>query len=103
MYTGSGCSTPDRRRPPAHPCRRDGRHTIRVELLPPSYFADYWGREREFASLRAAHVSGLDANLSPYVIDDRADLGSLTVPALVVVSAATTPPAGSGGPGNCTA
>ncbi|MFD7056519.1 alpha/beta fold hydrolase [Streptomyces mirabilis] len=27
----------------------------------------------------------LDENLSPHVIDDRADLGSLTVPTLVVV------------------
>ncbi|MFH9969270.1 alpha/beta fold hydrolase [Streptomyces mirabilis] len=37
------------------------------------------------ASVRAAHISGLDENLSPHVIDDRADLGSLTVPTLVVV------------------
>lgn len=55
----------------------------------PSYLADYWGREEEFAplraSLRAAHISGLDENLSPHVVDDRADLGSLTVPTLVVV------------------
>lgn len=55
----------------------------------PAYVADYWGREEEFgplrASLRATHVSGLDEALSPDVIDDRADLGSLTVPALVVV------------------
>lgn len=35
--------------------------------------------------MRATHISGLDENLAPHVIDDRADLGSLTVPALVVV------------------
>ncbi|MFF3398768.1 alpha/beta fold hydrolase [Streptomyces sp. NPDC002659] len=67
----------------------DARMTAVAKGLMPSYFADYWGREQEFAplraSLRAAHISGLDENLSPHVIDDRADLGSLTVPTLVVV------------------
>ncbi|MER5469216.1 alpha/beta hydrolase [Streptomyces sp. NPDC002685] len=57
--------------------------------LLPAYFADYWGREREFAHLRASvwatHISGLDEDLTPHAIDDRADLGSLTVPAFVVV------------------
>jgi proline iminopeptidase len=60
-----------------------------VRGLLPAYFADYWGREEEFAplraSVRATHISGLDENLSPDVIDDRADLGSLAVPTLVVV------------------
>lgn len=55
----------------------------------PAYFADFWGREDEFGPARAVvtatHISGLDADLAPDVIDDRADLGSLTVPALVVV------------------
>jgi pimeloyl-ACP methyl ester carboxylesterase len=57
--------------------------------LLPAYFADYWGREAEFAPLRATvrgtHISGLDAQLVPDTIDDRATLGSLDVPALVVV------------------
>ncbi|MET7488913.1 alpha/beta hydrolase [Streptomyces sp. NPDC005538] len=55
----------------------------------PAYFADFWGREREFAPAReavvATYVSGLDEDLTPDVIDDRPDLGSLTVPALVLV------------------
>ncbi|MET7572374.1 alpha/beta hydrolase [Streptomyces sp. NPDC005492] len=55
----------------------------------PAYFADFWGREREFAPAReavvATYVSGLDEDLIPDVIDDRADLGSLSVPALVLV------------------
>jgi proline iminopeptidase len=57
--------------------------------LLPAYFADYWGREPEFAPLRAAvrgtHISGMDARLAPDTIDDRATLGSLAVPALVIV------------------
>ncbi|MEV0932998.1 alpha/beta fold hydrolase [Streptomyces phaeochromogenes] len=67
----------------------DAQMTAVARGLLPSYFADYWGREEEFAplraSVRATHISGLDENLAPHVIDDRADLGSLTVPALVVV------------------
>ncbi|MEV6643751.1 alpha/beta hydrolase [Amycolatopsis sp. NPDC051371] len=57
--------------------------------LMPAYFADYWGREAEFAPLRktvlGTHISGLDAQLVPDTIDDRATLGSLAVPALVIV------------------
>ena len=57
--------------------------------LLPAYLADYWGRETEFAPLRAAitgsHLSGLDEHLVPDVIDDRQALGSLAVPALVIV------------------
>ncbi|MFJ1598278.1 alpha/beta fold hydrolase [Streptomyces sp. NPDC088261] len=67
----------------------DARMTSVVRGLLPAYFADYWGREEEFAPLRASvrgsHISGLDENGVPDVIDDRAALGSLTVPALVVV------------------
>lgn len=67
----------------------DATMTAVARGLIPSYFADYWGREEEFAPLRASvtatHISGLDENLAPNVIDDRADLGSLTVPTLVVV------------------
>jgi pimeloyl-ACP methyl ester carboxylesterase len=67
----------------------DPQTTAVARGLLPSYFADYWGREEEFAplraSVRAAYISGLDENLSPDVIDDREALGSLTVPTLVVV------------------
>jgi proline iminopeptidase len=56
--------------------------------LLPAYFADYWGREAEFAPLRAStrgtHISGLDADLVPDTIDDRAALGALSVPVLVI-------------------
>ncbi|MER5926945.1 alpha/beta fold hydrolase [Streptomyces mirabilis] len=66
----------------------DAQMTAVARGLLPAYFADYWVREEEFApmraSVRAAHISGLDENLSPLVIDDRADLGSLSVPTLVV-------------------
>ncbi|MFF3568143.1 alpha/beta fold hydrolase [Nocardia jiangxiensis] len=55
----------------------------------PSYFADYWGNERQWApvreNLRATYISGLDVDLSPDIIDDRADLPNSTVPTLVVV------------------
>ncbi|MFD5574775.1 alpha/beta fold hydrolase [Streptomyces cadmiisoli] len=67
----------------------DAQMTAVVRGLVPAYLADYWGREREFAPMRASvrgnHISGLDENLVPEIIDDRADLGSLTVPTLVVV------------------
>ncbi|MFE3257262.1 alpha/beta fold hydrolase [Nocardia sp. NPDC059091] len=55
----------------------------------PSYFADYWGDEQRWAAfrkgLRATYISGLDADLTPDLVDDRADLPNLTVPALVIV------------------
>ncbi|MFE9359941.1 alpha/beta fold hydrolase [Streptomyces olivaceoviridis] len=55
----------------------------------PSYFADYWGDEEKFApfrdAVRATYISGLDESLTPDVVDDRAALKELTVPALVVV------------------
>ncbi|MFF8381282.1 alpha/beta fold hydrolase [Streptomyces sp. NPDC015661] len=55
----------------------------------PSYFANYWGNEERLApfrdAVRAAYISGLDENRTPEVIDDRAALKALTVPALVVV------------------
>ncbi|MEV7152622.1 alpha/beta hydrolase [Streptomyces sp. NPDC093084] len=66
----------------------DAAHTAVARGLFPAYFADYWGREAEFGPLRAAltstYVSGLDTDLSPDVVDDRAALGRLTVPALVL-------------------
>lgn len=67
----------------------DAGMTAVLRGLLPAYFADYWGREEEFASLLASvagtHISGLDEDLSPDVVDDRGDLGALGVPALVVV------------------
>ncbi|MFE3192382.1 alpha/beta fold hydrolase [Nocardia sp. NPDC059240] len=55
----------------------------------PSYFADYWGDEKRWAqvrdAVRATYISGLDALGTPELIDDRADLPKLTVPALVIV------------------
>lgn len=55
----------------------------------PSYFADYWGNEERLAPFRAAvratYISGLDEDLVPEVIDDRAALKGLEPPALVIV------------------
>ncbi|MFJ6073987.1 alpha/beta fold hydrolase [Streptomyces sp. NPDC093065] len=55
----------------------------------PSYFADYWGQEERLGpvrdAMRATYISGLDEHLSPDTVDDRAALGELAVPALVVV------------------
>jgi pimeloyl-ACP methyl ester carboxylesterase len=55
----------------------------------PSYIANYWGDEQRWAplrdGLRASYISGLDALGSPDIIDDRADLPKVTVPALVIV------------------
>jgi proline iminopeptidase len=67
----------------------DARMTAVARGLLPAYFADYWGRKEEFAplraSVRATYISGLDEDHAPDVVDDRGDLGSLAVPALVVV------------------
>ena len=55
----------------------------------PSYFADYWGNDERLApirdAMRATYISGLDEDLSPEVIDDRAALKGLKVPTLVIV------------------
>lgn len=55
----------------------------------PSYFADYWGNEERLApfrdAVRATYISGLDEDLVPEVIDDRAALKGLEPPALVIV------------------
>ncbi|MEC3952426.1 alpha/beta hydrolase [Nocardia sp. CDC153] len=55
----------------------------------PSYIADYWGDEQRWApvrdALRASYISGLDALGKPEIIDDRADLPKMAVPALVIV------------------
>lgn len=67
----------------------DERITEVARTLLPAYFADYWSRQDEFAPLRAAvsatYISALDENLRPHLIDDSRELGSLAVPALVVV------------------
>jgi pimeloyl-ACP methyl ester carboxylesterase len=67
----------------------DEEFTAAVRGLLPSYFADYWRREEEFAALRAAvsgsHISNLDERLVPEIINDRDRLRSMTVPALVIV------------------
>ncbi|MCQ4205930.1 alpha/beta fold hydrolase [Streptomyces longispororuber] len=55
----------------------------------PSYFADYWAHEAELSqvrdAIRATYISGLDEHGAPDVIDDRAALKELRVPALVIV------------------
>ncbi|WP_369371586.1 alpha/beta fold hydrolase [Promicromonospora sp. Populi] len=60
-----------------------------LRTLLPVYLKDYWAGESDFSRLRSnvrgRHVSGLDDNLQPEVIDDRAALGTLSVPALVMV------------------
>ncbi len=62
--------------------------TRALRALVPAYFADYWGRAGEFASVRdqlaASYLSGRDADLIPEVIDDRAALAELRVPTLVI-------------------
>ncbi|WP_328676532.1 alpha/beta fold hydrolase [Streptomyces sp. NBC_00343] len=67
----------------------DAQMTAVARGIFPAYFADFWGREDEFgparAGVTATYISGLDDDLTPDVIDDRAGLGSLTVPALVLV------------------
>ncbi|MFJ5263804.1 alpha/beta fold hydrolase [Streptomyces sp. NPDC088387] len=67
----------------------DARFTALLRTLVPVYFADYWGREEEFAPFRArvsgSYVTSLDEDLVADVVDDTGTLGSLTVPALVVV------------------
>jgi proline iminopeptidase len=66
----------------------DDQMVAAVRGLLPAYFADYWAREAEFAAFRESvsgtHISGLDENLVPDVIDDRELLGALTVPTLVI-------------------
>lgn len=55
----------------------------------PAFCKDYWGREAEFAPIRAAvdgvFISGLDDNLAPVVVNDRDSLALISVPALIIV------------------
>ena len=48
----------------------------------PAYFADYWGRESEFASLRT-DMQAFHVISGPAPFDDRNDLASITTPTLV--------------------
>ncbi|MFK3983992.1 alpha/beta fold hydrolase [Micromonospora sp. NPDC050397] len=63
--------------------------TGKLRRILPIYFADYWGREDEFGPLRAAVRGFLAPQLGeePTPFDLRDRLGSLSVPALVVVGA----------------
>lgn len=67
----------------------DEEFTTAVRGLLPAYFADYWGREKEFAPMRArlhgTHISGVDEHDAPDLIDDRETLGTLDLPVLVIV------------------
>lgn len=55
----------------------------------PAYFADFWGNEQQYGPLRdairATYISGLEQDLVPDTVDDRAALPGLRVPALVVM------------------
>ena len=67
----------------------DATFTAIARRVFPAYVADYWGREAEFAPIRAAvsgsYISGLDDCLAPSAIDDRETLAAMTVPTLVIV------------------
>jgi pimeloyl-ACP methyl ester carboxylesterase len=67
----------------------DEAFTTAARQLLPAYFADYWGREGEFAPMAATvsgtYISGLDDCMAPVIIDDRTTLGSVTTPALIIV------------------
>ncbi|MFC5105114.1 alpha/beta fold hydrolase [Kibdelosporangium philippinense] len=74
----------------AVPTLKDDESTTRtIRTLLPVYFKNYWAKEADLVAIRAAvtgrHVSGLDDDLVPEMIDDRAVLGMLSVPALVIV------------------
>ncbi|TXS45093.1 alpha/beta hydrolase [Streptomyces sp. uw30] len=67
----------------------DAQITEVLRALVPVYFADYWGRDKEFAPFRAAvsaaYISALDEHGAPHLVDDREALGAVSVPTLVVV------------------
>jgi len=67
----------------------DESHLRIARAIFPLYLADYWADERRWAeaqaALRATYVSELDERGEPDPIDDRAVLGGLKVPTLVVV------------------
>ena len=68
----------------------DESHTRIARAILPLYLADYWADERGWteaqAAMRAAYVSTLDKpDGEPDHVDDRAALGELKLPTLVVV------------------
>jgi pimeloyl-ACP methyl ester carboxylesterase len=67
----------------------DDAFTTAAQRLFPAYTADYWGREKEFASVRrtvsGTYISGQDADGEPVTVDDRDALLTITTPTLVVV------------------
>lgn len=68
----------------------DDESQVRVaRAILPAYLADYWADVCRWTAvqsgLEATYISGLDEHGEPDVIDDRAALGALQVPALVVV------------------
>jgi proline iminopeptidase len=61
----------------------DAGYTAVMRQLLPAYFADYWGRESEFASL-CANVQGYHVVSGSAPFDNRDDLASITTPTLVI-------------------
>ena len=61
--------------------------TAILRRLFPAYFADYWGREHEFAPLRSSvrMYAGPLRGEEPAPFDLRGELGAITVPTLVLV------------------
>ena len=65
----------------------DEQMTVTVRTILPAYLADYWGREAEFAPMRAriAAWSGPSRGQEPTPFDVRPRLGEITVPTIVAV------------------
>jgi proline iminopeptidase len=67
----------------------DEAFTTSARRLLPAFFADYWGRQGEYAqfaaSVSGSYISGLDDCMAPVTIDDRATLAAITTPTLVIV------------------
>ncbi|MFF4198966.1 alpha/beta fold hydrolase [Nonomuraea sp. NPDC001831] len=69
----------------------DAAFTHAARALFPAYVADHRAREEEYRPFRDAitgtYISGLDTDQRPEPFDDRHDLKSVTIPALVIVGA----------------
>lgn len=61
----------------------DAGYTTVMRQLLPAYFADYWGREREFASLRAS-IEAFHVVSGPAPFDDRNNLAAITTRTFVM-------------------
>lgn len=59
--------------------------TLALRGMIPLYLADYWGRQREFAPMRAAMTISYLVNAVEGEMDDRALLPRITAPTLIVV------------------